>query len=821
MRSRADSGMPPDMGRFRLLRSLGEGAQATVWLAHDPRLDREVAVKVLRPGADPLAVDEWLHEARAVSRLTHPNIVPVFEADIQHAGQAGQAGQPYMVFEYVSGGTLTERLRAQGRLAAREAVELSMSVLDGLQAAHAAGVVHRDLKPSNILLDPSGRARVMDFGIAARLSDASRSQAMSPQPLQQIVGTPGYLSPEAARGEPPSLQMDVFACAVMLAEMLSGQRLNFDRDPWVCVRRVRDEELLLPNGLAADVDDALRAAVQRGLARDPAQRWPNAQAFHDALARWLNPAVQPTQAVGDGAVLEFLLRRMRHKSDFPAMSDAVGRIQRLTLSENESIASLSNEILKDVALTHKLLRLVNTVQFSHAGGGTISTVSRAVALVGFAGVRNLALSLILLERMENKAHAQLLCEEFLRSLMAASLARELCVSPRENEEAFLCAMFHHLGRTLTEFYFPEEAQQIRRITRPERQPAASGKPAAAPVSELAASSQVLGMSYEQLGLGVARQWGLPENLQHSMRQPEGEPPARLIDHPGERQRWLARAANEVADVILQAEPAVAHGRVRAMAQRYARALGVTADAFDQAADQARQRLAQMAQAMDIALPNNSPARRLLAPLTPSASDSLTPHQLQATQVLEPPGAASPQQQTREKAVDMLAAGIQDITDAMVENFQLNEVLRMILETIYRALGFRRVIFCLRDPKVEMLTGRFGLGDRVEAVAPLFRVALRPSPSGTLDLFAAVCQKGVDTLIADATVPKIADRLPAWFNGAPKASTFLLLPMAIKGAPFALIYADKAVAGSIDLGEKELSLMRTLRNQAVMAFKQAG
>ena len=211
--------LPPELGRFRLLSRLGEGAQATVWLAHDPRLDREVAVKVLHPGTDPLAVDEWLNEARAVSRLTHPNIVPVFEADIHNTGQAGQ---PYMVFEYVSGGTLTERLRLKGRLAAREAVELSMSVLDGLQAAHAAGVVHRDLKPSNILLDPSGRARVMDFGIAARLSGASRSAPAS----QQIIGTPGYLSPEAARGEPPGLQMDVFACAVMLAEMLSGQLLK-------------------------------------------------------------------------------------------------------------------------------------------------------------------------------------------------------------------------------------------------------------------------------------------------------------------------------------------------------------------------------------------------------------------------------------------------------------------------------------------------------------------------------------------------------------------------------------------------------------------
>jgi len=807
MLSSSPAAPPPALGRFRLLRQLGQGAQATVWLAHDPRLDREVAVKLLRAGSDAGSVGEWLHEARAVSRLTHANIVPVFEADMQ-------GGQAYLVFEYVAGPTLAERLRAGPPLKPREAVELLLGVLDGLAAAHAAGVVHRDLKPSNILLDAKGRPRVMDFGIAARVSSSSPAEAGRPQ---AIVGTPGYISPEAARGAAPSAQMDVFAAAVMLAELLSGRRLNADPDPWRAVRRVIEQDLVLPSGLDPAVDDALRAIVQRGLARDAAQRWPTAKAFHDALNEWLHPAAAPKTESGDTATLEFLLRRMRHKTDFPAMSDSVSRIQRLTQSENESLASLSNEILKDVALTHKLLRLVNTAQFSHAGGGTISTVSRAAALIGFAGIRNLALSLILLERMENKAHAKLLREEFLRSLMAGSLARELCLAQRENEESFLAAMFQSLGRLLTEFYFPEEAQQIRRLIRPERR---EGDKAAAPVSEALASAQVLGLSYEQLGLGVAKQWGLPESLQRSMRRPEGEPPTRLLDNASERQRWLARAANEMTDAILLTEPAEAHARLKAMAQRYSRALGVPVEAFDAAADQARQRLAQLAQAMDINPAKNSPAQRLLAPLTPSIDDSLSPHELQATLLADATQARSEAEVSRELANETLAAGIQDITNAMVENFKLNEVLRMILETIYRSLGFRRVVFCLRDPRTETLTGRFGLGEGVEAVVPLFKVPLRTPPGGVADLFAAVCQKGVDTLIADASVPKIAERLPDWFLGTPKAASFLILPMANRGTPFAMIYADKARPGGIDLGEKELSLLRTLRNQAVMAFKQA-
>ncbi|HLO94788.1 MAG TPA: GAF domain-containing protein, partial [Burkholderiaceae bacterium] len=188
---------------------------------------------------------------------------------------------------------------------------------------------------------------------------------------------------------------------------------------------------------------------------------------------------------------------------------------------------------------------------------------------------------------------------------------------------------------------------------------------------------------------------------------------------------------------------------------------------------------------------------------------------EATQVL------AHESSPRPPAAEVLAAGIHDVTNVMVENFRLNEVLRMILETIYRGLGFRRVVFCLRDPRSSALTGRFGLGEQVEQVVPLFRIPLHTAEGQQADLFSAVCQKGADTLIADASQPRIAERLPAWFQGSVHGASFLVLPLMMKGSTFAMIYADRSEAGSLNLDEKELSLLRTLRNQAVMAFKQAG
>lgn len=799
--------MPPRIGRFRMLREIGRGAQASVWLAHDTRLDREVALKLLDAGPD--AAGPWLREAQAVSRLSHPHIVPVFEAD--EAREV--AGRPYLVFEYVKGPTLAAQLRQHGgALPPREAVTLMLGVLDALRAAHDCGIVHRDLKPSNILIDGEGRARVMDFGIAARVADEGRDSLDG-----AICGTPGYLSPEAARGAAPQPAMDLFAVGVMLAEMLSGQRLLAERDPMRALERVQCEDLVLPAALASGepVDDGLRTIVQGALARDSAQRLPSAALMHQALQQWLHggPAVPVEAAATAGhATLDFLLRRMRHRSDFPALSDAVTRIQRVADSEHENLQSLAAEILKDVALTHKLLRVVNTAHYS-AAGGAVSTVSRAVALVGFAGIRNMALSLVLLDHMRDKGHATQLKEEFLRTLMAGTLASELASVAREAEECFLSAMFQNLGRLLAEFYFPDEAQQIRALVRP------AGAQAAAIDATLAAR-RILGIDYGVLGLGVAQAWGLPEHLQRTMQVPQGDAPTRSLGAGGaERQRWLGRLATEVTDALLEGE---GDAGLDAIAQRYSRALAIAGGPLRAAATAAQQRLAQLAQAMNLEIGAKARARRLLAAPTlaaaPAADDSLTPHALRATE-----SAATVPDAGRDAgaAADLLSSGVQDITHHLVaDHFKLNEVLRMILETMYRGLGFRRVVFCLRDAKTDTLTGRFGLGERATEVAAAIQVPLRPRPGAPLDLFAAICAKGVDTLIADATVPAVAQRLPAWFGPHVGAPAFLLLPLTMKGATFALIYADHAQAGGIALGEKELGLLRTLRNQGVMAFKQA-
>ena len=790
-------GSPATIGRFELRRVLGSGAQATVWLGFDPRLEREVSIKWMNQAAQAAPGYDWRREARTVSRLTHPHIVPVFEADLHE-------GRPFLVFEYVVGETLAERLRRDGAMAPRAAVNLMLGVLEGLQAAHAAGVVHRDLKPSNVLVDADGRARVMDFGIAGLIHEADGGDGM-------IVGTPGYISPEAARGEAPSPAMDVFSAGVLMIEMLTGERLLREPDAKRALQRVVNEDLQLPPRLGDAVDDVLRAVLRRAIARDPMQRLPTANALHAALSQWINPAATHSEAgaeSGNNGTLDFLLRRMRHRTDFPAVSESIARIQRIADTDDQSLGTLAAEVSRDVALTNKLLRLVNTAQYSHAGGGTIGTVLRAVALVGFAGIRNMALSLVLLEGMQDKSHANQLKEEYLRALMAGVLAKELAPTERDSEEAFVGAMFQNLGRLLTEYYLPEEARQIRDLARPP-----AGRPA---VSETQASISVLGLSFDELGRGVARHWGLPESLQRCMSRPSGEPPARTSGV--ERLRWLTLAANEVASALLETEPSRSRARIQVIGERYAKALGLTAKDVLAAVDRSRERLQQTTRALDIVVPGASPARRLLdRPEDAGASD--------ATIVSPPTAAVQPPVPvaTNEPgaSAQQLSSGIQRITDAMAgDGFRLNDVLRMILETMHQALAFRSVVFCLRDAKADALTGRFAIGDRPDAVRAAFHVPLHAERGKDPDLFTSLCTKGLDSVIADATTATIAARLPAWFRKQIAAPSFLVLPLMVKGAPFALIYADKAELGAVRFTPQELALLGTLRNQAVMAFRQA-
>jgi eukaryotic-like serine/threonine-protein kinase len=266
-------------GRYQLGSLLGVGGMASVYLATDRVLERQVAVKVLRASdvQDPLFVERFRCEARAAARLSHPNIVAVFDS-------GSDAEQPYLVMEYVPGESLAQLLHRQGRLAPRRAVELAIQVCADLAAAHAQGLVHRDIKPANVLVGPDVGVKVADFGIV------KASAATTLTGTGTVLGTAAYLSPEQAQGGPVDARSDLYGLGCVLYELLCGSPpfgSGVDRSPVAIATRHVSEPPEPPSARNPQVDPALQAVVLTALAKDPAQRYQSAIEMHHALERVL------------------------------------------------------------------------------------------------------------------------------------------------------------------------------------------------------------------------------------------------------------------------------------------------------------------------------------------------------------------------------------------------------------------------------------------------------------------------------------------------------------------------------------------------------
>jgi serine/threonine-protein kinase len=262
---------------------------SSVFRAHDTQLERRVAIKILHEhyADDPEYLERFRREARAVARLSHPNIVTVID-------RGDDDGRQYIVFEHVEGENLKELVLRAGRLPVRRALELALAVADGLAFAHDHGLVHRDVKPQNVLLSREGEVKVTDFGIARSLHvEHGVTQTGT------VLGTGEYLAPEQASGKSVSPATDVYSLGVVLWELLAGD-VPFVGENFVAValRHVNEPPPRLRER-RPDVSPRLEAAVERALAKDPARRYPSMAAFAEELRACLAEAEGEPPAPGD------------------------------------------------------------------------------------------------------------------------------------------------------------------------------------------------------------------------------------------------------------------------------------------------------------------------------------------------------------------------------------------------------------------------------------------------------------------------------------------------------------------------------------------
>jgi serine/threonine protein kinase len=317
--------------RFRLEEKVGSGGMSSVYRAFDPTLERHVAIKLMHRdiSSDPDQLERFRREARAVAQLNHPHVVTVIDA-------GEDDGAPYIVFEYVEGETLKERIRRLGKLPVAEAVAYAVEIGRALECAHDHRLVHRDVKPQNVLIDPDGRAKVTDFGIARSL------EAQGLTATGRVLGTTDYVSPEQALGHEVTAQSDIYSLGVVLYEMLTGE-IPFKADTQVAVamKHVR-EPLPDVQRRRPEISAALASVVERATAKETKNRYADvAEMVHDLEEVLAIEAARSGHATGEATTVlrslsddtaDFAPQRLRHPRRTLFISAAVLAILAATIA---------------------------------------------------------------------------------------------------------------------------------------------------------------------------------------------------------------------------------------------------------------------------------------------------------------------------------------------------------------------------------------------------------------------------------------------------------------------------------------------------------
>ncbi len=358
------------IGNYKIIEKLGEGGMGAVYKGLDLMLEREVAIKVLRPelSRQPELVERFRSEAVTLARLNHPNIATLYSF-------FRQGEDFFMVMEFVPGQTLDAVIKRFGALPYDQAILLMSQVLEAVAHAHAMGIIHRDLKPANLMLTHTGAIKVMDFGIARALGAARMTRA------GRVVGTIEYMSPEQVRGQQTDARSDIYSLGIVLYEILTG-RVPFQSDSEYELMRAQIEVAPLPpRELVPQVPPAMEQVILRALAKQPEARFQTANEFQTALLAVTAPTLTANLQPGVTRIA-YSINQVAGQSEFSAAS-----LQEQTPKETR-MAAHSEIIPTDANNQAKEASLAGAANAHPVVEGKTSRSPRLQSLVSFFGQRN-------------------------------------------------------------------------------------------------------------------------------------------------------------------------------------------------------------------------------------------------------------------------------------------------------------------------------------------------------------------------------------------------------------------------------------------------
>ncbi len=511
------------------------------------------------------------------------------------------------------------------------------------------------------------------------------------------------------------------------------------------------------------------------------------------------------------STVEFLMRRMRHKGDLPAFSEHIieinSKLSSLTAITFSSAGDLSKIILKDFSLTNKLLKVVNSSLYATLSGKVV-TVSKAVLLLGFEKMRMIAVTLMIFEHLQNKTQATELKEAAIGSFMSGQIAMDIADNMRlgGREEVFICAMLHSLGKMLVICYLPEEHSEIKsRMTK-------------RGFDEATAAQSVLGITYNALGMAVSRSWNFPDKIVRSMEVP----PAGVIPPPRteyETLRNLSSYSNDIFNRVMNTQEDGRTAALTDLSMRYNNSIPLSVQQMESVLASTANKIDSYSDIIRIDRKNSAFMKKQLQPGQSHGRETNEEKdagnlQRQTVSAIHPAVASQPSGAIKERQAAILADGLHEITAVMTGSYNLGDVIYMILETMYRGFEFNRVIFCLMDATKSKMAARFGLGEDVDDILKHFQFLTGRST----DIFNVGISQAKGIIIDDAADPKIFRNIPEWYQQIVGASSFLILPLEVRGVCIGMFYADKKEKGRL-LTEEQLNHMENLCDMAIEAITQ--
>lgn len=522
------------------------------------------------------------------------------------------------------------------------------------------------------------------------------------------------------------------------------------------------------------------------------------------MSRKLN-TLSHNQADNSASLKEQLLKSINEDLDLLSLGSAIGRVVQLSDSEDESIRQLSHFILSDVSLTQKILRLSNSIAYRSSTGKVVTSITKAIFLLGFETVKTCALAILLVDKILVGKHADFVRLELVHALTASTLCQGLVKQSQFHnvEEVAIAALFKNMGRLLLAAFEPDQYQEIMQLAQKGNQ------------TPEQAAKKLFDLNLNEFTETILEKWNIPASIIQTIKNK----PSGTLAPAKNKQEWIQHAA-EFGDTVAQISAASTPEAIvlkERVLDRFGKALNLDMGKLDSLIEQATEETTALRVNINLfpdeAGDSSASTYKQQMETERKAKDTLlaelalTDNTIDDIQVTQRYPSGKPY-----NSVELLLSAIQDVTEIVTSgNYKLGDLILLILEYYYNSLGFRFITLCLRDTQKNQYRARTSFGKNSSELQKSFHFPITPS----VDLFYLAMEKDTDLLISNAKTPKVIEMLPQWHRDSlSNTRSFIVLPLVLNKKPFGFIYGDREFDAPEQTSHEETRLIKILKSQVL-------